>query len=224
MSTVQALEGLAFHNCTRCPLSLGRKHPPIPGYSPCPMSEVRLVVVSAYPGNEEVKSGQSLFPSPGKSVNAGKILQESLQQVSRDLGIDLYKLTYRTNAIKCPTRGKSGDKLTQPREVCKGWLLAEIAEVPSGVPILLAGSDAARTVLDATLYDSRGMVHQYEGHPVIVTMNPIEVERGTRFIYSPTGDVVGVPPVVGSTPWLYMRDMKLLMGLIKEGIGVEALA
>lgn len=220
MNTAQALEGLAFHSCNRCPLGKDRKHPPIPGCSPCPMGEVRLVVVSAYPGNEEVKSGQSLFPSPGKGVNAGKILQESIQTISKELGIDVYRLTYRTNAMKCPTRGRSGDKLTQPREVCRGWLLEEISEVPAKVPILVAGSDAARSLLDLPLYDSRGVVHYYEGHPVVVTVNPIEVERGTRFTYSPTGDTVPTPPILGSTPWLYMRDMKLLGNLIREYTGV----
>jgi uracil-DNA glycosylase len=184
------------------------------------MGEVRLVVVSAYPGNEEVKSGQSLFPSSGKGANAGKILQESIQTISKELGIDIYRLTYRTNAMKCPTKGRSGDKLTQPREVCKGWLLEEISEVPAKVPILVAGSDAARSLLDLPLYDSRGIVHYYEGHPVVVTINPIEVERGTRFTYSPTGDTVPTPTILGSTPWLYMRDMKLLGNLIREYTGV----
>lgn len=210
----KALEGPAFHSCTRCILSQGRKHPPIPGCSPCPMGEVRLVVVSAYPGAEEVKSGQSLSPSTGRTVNAGKILETYMQKLSRELGYDLYHLTYRTNAMKCPPKGKKGDKLTEPRNICKGWLMAEIEEVPAGVPILLAGSDAVQSILGKTLFDSRGVVHYYGNHPVVVTVNPIEVERSARFTYSSTGELVGVPPIVGSVGWLWVKDMKLLTSLL----------
>lgn len=212
-----ALEGPAFKNCTRCILSQGRKHTPIPGYSPCPMGEVRLVVVSAYPGTEEVKSGQSLFPSPGRTINAGKILQTYMQKMSQELGYDLYHCTYRTNALKCPPKGKKGDALTEPRNICKSWLMAEIEEVPPGVPILLAGTDAVQSVLGKGIYDSRGIVHRYGNHPVVVTMNPIEVERATRFTYSANGQVVGAAPVVGSVGWLWVKDMKLLTTLLVGG-------
>lgn len=216
MSAV-ALEGAAFKNCTRCPLSQGRKHAPIPGYSPCPMGEVRLIVVSAYPGTEEVKSGQSLFPSPTHTMNAGKILQTYMQKMSQELGYDLYHRTYRTNAMKCPPKGKKGDKLTEPRNICKAWLMAEIEEVPAGVPILLAGTDAVQSILGKGLYESRNIVHRYGNHPVVVTMNPIEVERATRFTYSSNGEVVGAPPVVGSVGALWVRDMRLLTSLLSIG-------
>lgn len=218
MIIAKALEGPAFHNCTRCILSQGRKHAPIPGCSPCPMNEVRLVVVSAYPGAEEVKSGQSLSPSTGRTVNAGRILETYLHKMSHTMGIDLFHLTYRTNAMKCPPKGKKGGKLVEPRSVCKAWLMAELDEVPAGVPILLAGSDAVQSVLGKTLFDSRGVVHYYGNHPVVVAPNPIEVERSARFTYSNSGrDLVGLPPIINSTGWLWVRDMKLLASLIKGG-------
>ena len=214
----KALEGPAFTKCTRCVLSQGRKHAPIPGCSPCPMNEVRLVVVSAYPGAEEVRSGQSLSPSSGKTVNAGKILETYLHKMSQGMGLDLYQLTYRTNAIHCPPKGKKGGKLDEPRNICKGWLMAEIEEVPAGVPILLAGSDAVQSLLGRTLFDSRGIVHRYGNHPVVVTVNPIEVERSARFAYSSSSkDLVGLPPIIGSTGWLWVKDMKLLASLIEGG-------
>lgn len=206
----KALQGPAFHNCQRCPLSTGRKHPPIPGCSPCPMSDVRLVVVSAYPGAEEVRAMQSLSPSP-KTVNAGKILQTYLQRVFTE---DLYHRTYRTNAMKCPPKGLKGDKLTQPRNVCKSWLLAELEEVPGKVPILLAGSEAVASVLGLPLYESRSKVYQYGGHPVVITVNPIQVERSTRFTYSSTGDAIPQAHIKNSEGALWMDDLRLLATLI----------
>lgn len=210
----KVLQGPAFHNCQRCALSHGRKHTPIPGCSPCPMPDVRLVVVSAYPGAEEVRAMQSLSPSP-KTVNAGRVLQMYIElQVSKAVGFDLYHRTYRTNAMKCPPKGLKGDKLTQPRNVCRSWLLAELEEVPAKVPILLAGSDAVTSVLGLPLYESRGRVHYYGGHPVVVTVNPIEVERSTRFTYSSTGDATPQRHIKGSTGALWMDDLKLLATLI----------
>lgn len=179
------------------------------------MDDIRLVVVSAYPGAEEVRAGQSLSPSP-KTVNAGRVLQMYLQQVvSKRVGYDIYHRTYRTNAMKCPPKGRKGNELERPRQVCKAWLLAEMAEIPARVPILLAGSDAVSSVLGGTLFESRGVVHYYEGHPTIVSVNPIEVERSTRFTYSSTGEPVPLPHVKGSVGWLWEEDMELLCTLLK---------
>jgi uracil-DNA glycosylase len=178
------------------------------------MSGVRLVVVSAYPGAEEVRAMQSLSPSP-KTVNAGRVLQMYIEkQVSKAVGFDLYHRTYRTNAMKCPPKGLKGDKLTQPRNVCKSWLLAELEEVPSRVPILLAGSDAVTSVLGLPLYESRGRVHYYGTHPVVVTINPIQVERSTRFTYSSTGDMIPQGHIKGSEGALWMDDLRLLATLV----------
>jgi len=206
----KTLQGAAFHNCQRCTLSSGRKHPPIPGCAPCPMPDVRLVVVSAYPGAEEVRAMQSLSPSP-KTMNAGRILQTYLQKLFTE---DLYHRTYRTNAMKCPPKGLKGDKLTQPRNVCRSWLLAELEEIPSRVPILLAGSDAVTSVLGLPLYESRGRVHYYGTHPAVVTVNPIQVERSTRFTYSSTGDIRPQAHIKGSEGAIWVDDLRLLATLI----------
>lgn len=214
MVIAQTLQDSSFHNCMRCKLSSNRKHNPIPGSSPCPLDEVRLIVVSSYPGAEEVRSGQSLSPSTGKNVNAGKILQTYLNRMSSGL----YDYTYRTNCIKCPPRGAKGEELKQPRDMCKNWLVPEIMELPPNVPILLAGSEAVQSVLGKPLYDSRGEVYQYHNHPVVVTVNPIEVERATRFIHSSTGEVIGTPPIVGSIVDLWVRDIRLLLTLITPPI------
>jgi Uracil DNA glycosylase superfamily len=214
----EGLKGSAFTTCTRCALSNGRKHAPIPGTSPCPMDQVKLVVVSAYPGSEEVKKMESISPSGNnKTVNAGKILQASLSRLDVGVGYDLYAVTYRTNAMKCPPKGNKGDRLNTPRAICRSWLMSELSEVPPNTPILLAGSDALQSLLPGrTLFDSRNEVHYIEGHPTIVTVNPIEVERYARFTLSTTGDVVGTPPIPNSVGWLWSNDMKLLASLLKE--------
>lgn len=213
----KALEGQGFKNCTRCHLSDGRNHPPIPGTSSCPMSDVRLVVVSAYPGAEEVKAGQSLSPSQ-RTMNAGRILQAYLHRASVKLGWPehvLYGLTYRTNAMKCPPRGKKADKLVHPRNICRAWLMAEIAEVGDKVPILLAGTEAVQSLLPGVgLYEGRGFVHWYGTHPVVCTINPIQVERAARKDTNDKGNLVALPPVVGSDPWLFQKDIDILVNLL----------
>ena len=206
----------AFTKCTRCALSEGRKHDPIPGNSPCPLKDVRLIVISAYPGAEEVRAGQALSPSTSKVINAGKIFQTTISTVSKELGFDLYAVTYRTNAMKCPPRGRKGNQLVGPRDTCKGWLLAELSGIPSSTPILLAGSDAVHSLLGTSLFDSRGIIHYYNNHPVVTTVNPIEVERSARFTRTSDGLVVGAPPLIGSTGWLYKRDLNLLKTLIQS--------
>ncbi|MBD2201782.1 hypothetical protein H6G33_10525 [Calothrix sp. FACHB-1219] len=177
-----------FNNaCRRCNLSTGNS---ICGQSEVDFNEVELIVVSAFPGNQEVKDGISLSPGDKNSskMNAGKFLRLCLHWMF-DLDVEVpselkpfSEKVFYTNAIKCnPQKGQIKTQINNNHlDSCKDWLKEEIDLFNRGQPILLAGSEACKSILGfkESIYNNRGIIHQYKNHPVVVTNNPIEWERG----------------------------------------------
>jgi uracil-DNA glycosylase len=209
--------------CSRCGLS---NPPAIYGQSEVPLSEVLLVVVSAYPSTEEVKQGISLAPS-SKLLNAGAYCRKAISAVfDKD---DNFPSTYKpfvmhtffTNMIKCPVQLKKEKRDIKPNHIrsCKQWLDTELTQMHPEVPILIASSEAVKGLLGEgqSLYTNRCRVHLIDKHPGVVTMNPIEPSRyctykaneykRTRGGYLVPKSISMEAPSIGSVPWFFKRDL-----------------
>lgn len=230
--------------CNRCPLSTGKA---VAGQSAVPFNQVKLIVVSSYPGKAEENVNMSLAPDTGRRSNSGQkpagvFFRESLHYLfdsCEDLP-DLYKpfenYVYYTNVIKCR---KSEVTITEKaRDTCKStWLDKELLLFNPYTPILLAGSDPVKGVLgkEYSIYSERNKVLYYKKHPVIVTENPINIEKGilSQLVasYSDTFDNVRtilntkmderkkqsvldkviktklIPPLFGMSTYFFKQDM-----------------
>jgi uracil-DNA glycosylase len=243
----------ANKKCTLCKLGKGRA---VFGQSECNASEVHLVVVSAFPGNSEVQQDKSLAPQSaeskrlGKPMGAGEFLRLSFKALfDRDPNFPeelkpFENFVFFTNAVKCnPQHGKEKLNVTPAMiKKCKEeWLLPEIREFDPKVPILLAAGEAVKSILgtDYSLQTSRRKVHYVNEHPVVVTINPIEAERGLiKELKNPEAVIEDLEklflrvknpgkkvshlmssyywkteegsPLFGSVPWHWQRDLFLL--------------
>lgn len=182
--------------CTKC--SLKCNEGTISGQSEVPFSNVKLIVVSNYPGYKEYKTGLSLPDNLDKKefipnsniapVSAGEYLRYCLTQtIDKSKSIPeqfkpIQKYTYFTNSIKCtPQHGR--DKLTikdtHIKKCRDSWLSKELELFPPKVPIFVCGSESVKAVLgiDKKLYDNRNKVNYYKDHPVIVSTNPVDWEK-----------------------------------------------
>ena len=179
--------------CTKC--ILGSKEGTVSGQSDVPFSEIKLIVVGNYPSGRDIKVDSSFADNPTRKgipdsnksiVTAGEFLRYSLKQFIDKKVPEEYrpitKYTYFTNALKCsPQRGR--DKITvvekHIRTCRETWLIEELNQLPSRVPILVCSNEAVKSILgkEAKLYDSRNKVNYYKNHPVIVTTNPGEWEK-----------------------------------------------
>ena len=180
--------------CLKCLLGSGKG---ITGQSCVPFNEVKLIVISAYPGGREERTGITLSDNENRkgppdsnkaTVGAGEYLRYCFEIFfDKDKNFpEEYKpienWVYFTNALKCsPQRGR--DKITvvaKHIKTCKETYLAEELNMfnPS-VPILAAGSEATKALLgmDESLYNNRNRVNYYKDHPVIVTTNPVDWEK-----------------------------------------------
>ncbi len=171
--------------CTVCSLSTRQA---VSGQSERPIKDVILVAISAYPGKREEATKMSLAPGTNNedTSGAGAFLRRCLYwAIECDPtwdGPPINELVYFTNAIKCSPRDKTVKDIHRSR--CRDtWLLPELTALPTGVPLLLAGSEAVKAIhgLDATIANYRGAVYNWRGHPTVTTFNPIEVERGVFY-------------------------------------------
>lgn len=182
--------------CNKC--SLNCKEGTISGQSEVPFSNVKLIVLSAYPGNREYKTGLSLSDNPDRkrtvpdsnkaSVGAGEFLRFILAGTldkSKEIPEEykpIEEFTYFTNAIKCtPQHGKDKITVTEKHiKTCRdNWLIRELDMFPPKVPIFACASEAVKALLGTkeSLYNNRNKVNYYKQHPVIVSTNPVDWEK-----------------------------------------------
>lgn len=210
----------ADSKCNRCDLSSGCA---IFGHSEVPLKDVLLIVVSAYPGREEVKQGITLAPSKDKSYNAGKFFRRFIEYV---FDSDERFVKYRpfinhiflTNAIKC-SPNKKEVKGTHIQK-CKSWLDLELDKLPLTAPILIAASHALESLTDSkSLYAARRKVSYIKHHPYIVTFNPIEPLRYSLETMDKPNEVSFWRPIpYGEMRWHFNRDIELAKKLVLEYI------
>lgn len=176
--------------CNKCNLSTGKA---VCGQSTVPFNQVKLIVISSYPGKAEENMNMSLAPDTGRrsytgQKPAGVFFRESLKFLfdSCDRIPDLYKpfekFVYFTNSIKCKKTDIT--VVDKHRQICKStWLDKELLLFNPYTPILLAGSDPVKSLLGSTesVYNNRNKNLFYQNHPVVVSENPINIEKGMLY-------------------------------------------
>lgn len=234
------------YKCKRCSLSTGQA---IFGQAEVPLPQVELIIVSAYPGYHEVLNGITLAPNvrpktrtentykskykPQHYVyNAGKMLRESITAIfdnDKELPVELKPFINRcflTNSVKCsPINGRDKKTVTPAHiSTCRSWLELEIESISRTnptVPILLAATEAAKLLgKKEGVYNNRREVWNYNGHPTVVTFNPIEVVRYSRMIYdkelfdvdptNPKAIRFAKPLIPGEMRWFWQKDLELI--------------
>lgn len=152
--------------CVRCRLHRGRTQAVFSDGNP----RARVMVVGEGPGAEEDRLG---LPFVGP---AGKLLDLLLATVALSRAS-----VYICNVVKCRPPGNR-NPLPDEIEACFPYLQGQIEQVGPDV-ILAVGSIAAQTLLGRqdALWRFRGVVHRYEGIPVIVTYHPAALLRNPRW-------------------------------------------
>lgn len=174
-------------NCTKCSLSTQKA---VTGQSEVPHNQVKLIVISSYPGNAEEAVNLSLAPESNRrgsnnQTPAGVFIRKcfkysfDVDPLLPDKYKPFEKYTYWTNVIKCKTKGQTV-KLEHIRTCKDSWLDKELLMFHPKTPILLAGSDPVKALLGEkeTVFANRNRVLHYKQHPVIVCENPINIEKG----------------------------------------------
>ncbi len=187
--------------CNKCKLSCGAS---VGGYG---VPNPKLIVISDYPGREEMKTN---IPFSGVT---GKVIRYALKNM---VGIDPDTEVYMTNVIKCPPGDGVGPK---ELHACSHWLSQEMQYLPMHIPILIAGGLAKQVMLphiEEGLGEVHGTVVQHHGRTYFLSWNPAYVDKYT---FSLDGGLTKARPV-GSVSWMYERDMKRLREWLL-GLGVE---
>jgi hypothetical protein len=227
--------------CKKCSLSNMNA---IGGHSFGSPSKIELLIVAAYPSNEEIIKGYSLAPnSVRKGIdrpNAGRYVKYSIEHIfDRDPEMPaemkpFYNRVGFSNAIKCSPFNRRHEKLeVKPAHLTtcmRTWLEKEIAAVAKfnpRCPILLCGSEAVKLLGKNTkVYSNRRKRFIYNNtHPVIVSFNPVEVVRYTPYTItssktSKTGKIYvetvvpQKPIIVGSTAWHWLQDLNEVKQLV----------
>ncbi|MBI4538853.1 MAG: uracil-DNA glycosylase [Gemmatimonadetes bacterium] len=152
--------------CVRCRLHEGRSHVVFSDGNP----QARVMVVGEAPGAEEDRKG---LPFVGP---AGQLLDLLLATValSRDS-------VYICNVVKCRPPGNR-NPLPDEIETCLPYLRRQI-ELVAPEAILALGAIAVHTLLGRqdAIKRLRGVVHRYEGIPVVVTYHPAALLRNPRW-------------------------------------------
>lgn len=212
--------------CARCSLSTGKS---VHGQSFVPLNKVLLILISAYPSTEEVSQNMTLAPSQ-KYMNAGRYCRLALNSVfGEDAFISSFSdYVFFTNAIRCsPLLKKDKKDITKTHlSKCSHWFKQELNNLPPTVPILIAGSEAVKSLLgfNASIYANRRKVIYVQKHPAVITMNPIEPSRyhpyDVDISVSKRGKVTVtkksmMTPIFGSPPYWFKQDLLLVKELVK---------
>lgn len=166
------------------------------------LTNLRLVVISDYPGHYESEKGHTFYDNESDRIakrkagqrlrvgwpNAGNYIRRKLE----DMGLDTYREVYFTNVIKCQNNSSklNPDEKKELKSCVVKWLVPELELIykhnPT-IPILLAGkyayiafrSDKKMIPYAPPFNDSlplrncrRKMFMYRDTHPVFVTVNP----------------------------------------------------
>jgi len=151
--------------CTRCVLHT-RRTQTVFGVG---CREADWLIIGEAPGEQEDLQGE---PFVGR---AGQLLNEMI----RALGLKRSDL-YIANVLKCrPPENRI--PLPEESQACEGYLHRQIALIQPKI-ILAVGQVAAQNVLKTTITigNLRGLVHQYQGVPLVATYHPAYLLRSSR--------------------------------------------
>jgi DNA polymerase len=160
--------------CLKCPLGQTRTNYVFGAGSP----DAALMFIGEAPGHDEDMQGEPFVGRAGKLLNR---IIESIGFVREDV--------YIGNILKCRPPGNR-DPLPGEVEGCEPYLHRQMALIQPAV-ICALGRIAAQTLLRtrAPLGKLRGVVHRYQGRPLVVTYHPAALLRNPHW-KKPTWDDV----------------------------------
>lgn len=224
-------------SCKDCTLNNLHHNPPqlaVSSTAPDDLSNVKLIVVSDYPGAYEIEMGfmmvdNNCIDRNTQPPNAGA----SIRWLLRDMfGLDTYHDVFWSNAVHC-ARGEGEVHDSQVSVCAKRWLRPEFEKLgfyAPDAPVLIAGSKAykaCKAVDPATWAKCKGDVHSYRrqvnyllGRPAIFTINPAPLGRSIPYLeqgvqarqtggYMTTG-TYRFPLLPGSAEWHLRNDLEFL--------------
>jgi len=225
--------------CRRCKFG-GDESGAVGGAGPDDLSQVRLLVISDYPGHLELQAGYPFVAQAPvykadrrrklrlRWANAGAALRYALGE----LGLNGYTDCWLTNALKCNPRADTGKVKENELDPCsKAWLHQEVwtlHELHPKLPIWLAGSQALKAFQrtfkwqnKGSINDLRRRVHWWLDHPVVVTWNPAAYCRSEFRQAGCHDNPQQVYPLFSEplplSPWeVYQRDWELLRPYLNE--------
>ena len=130
-----------------------------------------LLLIGEAPGEQEDIKGE---PFVGR---AGKLLDKILSAINRSREKDVYIC----NVLKCRPP-KNRDPLPDEVNECEPYLLHQINLIKPKLIVAL-GRVAGMTLLnvDNSLKSMRGVIHDYNGTPLIVTYHPAALLRNSNW-------------------------------------------
>jgi hypothetical protein len=187
-------------DCTQCELGIGQA---IHSHCFSKFEDSKLFILSAYPGNQELKSNLTLCPYDNwnpkrKNINAGTYLDQHFKLMfDKDPDIPNYLkpfydiATVRGNAVRCSTRkGKEViDVKDKHLSSCRFWLKQDIASLHPNTVIMVCGKEAVNSLFGdrkhlfgnsksiPSLFKLRRQIWLYDKHPVVITENPAQVVK-----------------------------------------------
>ena len=149
-------------SCTACPLHQTRTQT-VFGVGD---RSARWMVIGEAPGEQEDLQGE---PFVGR---AGLLLNEMLRAIGQER-----ERVFIANILKCRPP-KNRDPQVDETAACEGFLKRQLALVKPGI-ILAVGRIAAQNLLKTTtpIGKLRGVVHDYQGVPLVVTYHPAYLLR-----------------------------------------------
>ncbi len=149
-------------SCTACPLHQTRTQT-VFGVGD---RSARWMVIGEAPGEQEDLQGE---PFVGR---AGLLLNEMLRAIGQER-----ERVFIANILKCRPP-KNRDPQVDEAAACEGFLKRQLALVKPGI-ILAVGRIAAQNLLKTTtpIGKLRGVVHDYQGVPLVVTYHPAYLLR-----------------------------------------------
>jgi hypothetical protein len=205
--------------------ALEREEPPqyaIAGNGPVDLNNIKLIVVSDYPGMYEVQRGYPMVDKfdfkpdviRGKVQprNAGGFLRRALELM---YGLDSYEDVWITNAVKCNPASTALVETKHVRPCVRKWLSNEMGILDKHcprAPILSLGTQAYRALrylykdkansLEAGYTASRRKIHWAGDRPIVISFNPAIAARSEPRIETVVKETKkGV--YISKTDWLY---------------------
>ena len=157
--------------CTACALSQGRQQTVFGTGHP----QARWMVVGEAPGEQEDRSGEPFVGAAGQLLD--RMLAALQLTRAEDGPHSLDQRVYITNTLKCrPPRNRN--PLAEESAQCQPFLVRQVELLQPRI-ILAMGRLAVQSLLqtDEPIGRLRGLVHKYQGVPLVVTYHPAYLLR-----------------------------------------------
>lgn len=194
------------------------------GAGPDDLTQVKLIVISDYPGPYELQHNYPMFDKtkePGfkpykkgilQPINAGSLLRSTLSQY---LEVDTYTEVYITNAVKCYPAKTTVIENAHVKPCAQHWLSYELNKLDlycPKAPILVCGTNAFRGLKAAypafrSVFEETKSLNALRRHTITLdnhictgTFNPALIARSMPTIDEETKQIKGTIRITENAP------------------------